>query len=697
MNTRFILLLFSLWACTSVTAHTNVTNNDSEMQRLRDNYLRALMPSGGKSALLVDLLSALPPEEEISDQAVAELHQRYPLNVPKIEGYIGQLQPNGSWADINYADKNRSGWEPKRHAERVLEMTKLYCSEKAHRPAEVEKAIHSALNFWFTTKPLSLNWWQNQIGVPKTLGEAFLLFEDRMSTEEKKSAIEVMNHAKFGMTGQNKVWLAGNVLIRALLENDFALVKTARDTIASEIVTGQIEGIKDDWSFHQHGPQQQFGNYGLSFISGMSFYSGLFGGTSLAFDDHQLDILASLIEKGFRWTLWNGYMDINALTRQLYHNAPIHKSFGLAFAAANLSNTGSKRATTAFPLILADNYQPHPSGNPFTGHKHFDQSDYTIHRRPHWMASVKMASTRIIGTELVNEDNLKGYYLADGATYFYTRGDEYLNDFPFWDWRKVPGITSYESSAPLPRVGRKAGRNNSDFVGGVTDGEYGLTAMELNRDGLKAHKAWVFTNDFVVCIGAGIQSDSLAAIATSIDQRMKRAQLLYMEGKQWKTVAGKKQDQPTKETRFFHDNTGYILLKGNEAQCVAQTEKRTGQWRDFMQMYRPKQMEREMFSLHLDHGTKPDGATYQYIVLPASDPAQTAGFKTSSIQIIRNDAIAQVVALPHEKAYFIVAYQPVSLKLNPKLPYKVEKAGLYLIRESADGVKSYYEDPLRAR
>lgn len=95
---------------------------------------------------------------------------------------------------------------------------------------------------------------------------------------EKQNAITVMENAKFGMTGQNKVWLAGNVMMRALLQNDYELVKMARDTIASEIVTGGAEGIKDDWCFHQHGAQQQFGNYGLSFVSGMSFFSGLFQG-----------------------------------------------------------------------------------------------------------------------------------------------------------------------------------------------------------------------------------------------------------------------------------------------------------------------------------------------------------------------------------------------------------------------------------
>lgn len=58
-----------------------------------------------------------------------------------------------------------------------------------------------------------------------------------------------MENAKFGMTGQNKVWLAGNVMMRALLQNDYELVKMARDTIASEIVTGGAEGIKTIGAF----------------------------------------------------------------------------------------------------------------------------------------------------------------------------------------------------------------------------------------------------------------------------------------------------------------------------------------------------------------------------------------------------------------------------------------------------------------
>ena len=75
--------------------------------------------------------------------------------------------------------------------------------------------------------------------------------------------------------------------------------------------------------------------------------------------------------------------------------------------------------------MIARNFLHPDTNNEFTGNKFFGDSDLTIHRTPHWMASVRMASDRVIGTELVNEDNLKGYYMADGAIYTYIRGGGY--------------------------------------------------------------------------------------------------------------------------------------------------------------------------------------------------------------------------------------------------------------------------------
>ena len=649
-----------------------------ELERLQQNYIQSFISNDDRTASLVELLSGIQPETEISDQVVVELHQRYPFNVEKITGYMETIREDGSWPDINYNDQKRSGWSVKEHADRVLELAKLYRAEEGdcHWGPKLESVIHLALGYWFREKPVCKNWWYNQIGVPKTLGPAFLLMKEQLNPEEKEAAIEVMENAKFGMTGQNKVWLAGNVLMRGLLQDDFELVKAARDTIVSEITTGMQEGIKSDWSFHQHGPQQQFGNYGLAFLTEMSSYSGLFAGTVFALNKEQQGILNSFLLNGYRWIVWKGYMDVNALDRQLFHSGQIHKAFSLAFATNALMRGSSAEDIRQMNEFLKDNYAPERKGSAFIGHKHFWDSDQTVHRSSTWMASVKMASDRVIGTELVNEDNLKGFYMGDGALYTYCRGDEYLNIFPFWDWRKIPGITAYESEAPVPAFFNYGAhvRNKTAFVGGVTDGETGMTAMVLDRDGLQAHKSWIFTRDYVLCLGAGIRSDSILAVTTSVDQRVKRGDLLRYADGNWLPVQGKYVSSP-EEQRFFHDNTGYILLQPSA--CVVISEKRSGRWCDFMGSYAPKTVEGEIVSLYIDHGRE-DNADYQYLILPASTAEKTAAFAVQDIRVIRNDTSIQAVAAGN--CFYVTAYEPQVVNLQKDLQVDLQTPGIYMFR-----------------
>ena len=183
-----------------------------ELERLQQNYIQSFVSNDDRTVSLVELLSGIQPETEISDQVVVELHQRYPFNVEKITGYMETIREDGSWPDTNYNDQKRSGWSVKEHADRVLELAKLYRAEEGdcHWGPKLESVIHLALGYWFREKPVCKNWWYNQIGVPKTLGPAFLLMKEQLNPEEKEAAVEVMENARFGMTGQNKVWLAGN-------------------------------------------------------------------------------------------------------------------------------------------------------------------------------------------------------------------------------------------------------------------------------------------------------------------------------------------------------------------------------------------------------------------------------------------------------------------------------------------------------
>ena len=201
-----------------------------------------------------------------------------------------------------------------------------------------------------------------------------------------------------------------------------------------------------------------------------------------------------------------------------------------------------------------------------------------------------------------------------------------------------------------------------------------MTAMVLDRDGLQAHKSWIFTRDYVLCLGAGIRSDSILAVTTSVDQRVKRGDLLRYADGNWLPVQGKYVSSP-KEQRFFHDNTGYILLQPSA--CVAISEKRSGRWCDFMGSYAPKTVEGEIVGLYIDHGRE-DNADYQYLVLPASTAEKTAAFAVQDIRVIRNDTSIQAVAVGN--CFYVTAYESQVVNLQKDLQVDLQTPGIYMFR-----------------
>ena len=52
----------------------------------------------------------------------------------------------------------------------------------------------------------------------------------------------------------------------------------------------------------------------------------------------------------------------------------------------------------------------------------------------------------------------------------------------------------------------------------MSDGNYGLAAFDLVRDGLTARKSWFFFDDEYACLGAGITCGSDNLVATTINQ-----------------------------------------------------------------------------------------------------------------------------------------------------------------------------------
>lgn len=665
----------------------NLWANDKEILELKENYKKQILsPSNSKEYFtIIDKLYDIPKETYFSDQVITDLMQYYPEDPNVIQNMLDNIDENGRWKDIDYEKKNRSRWYPQEHAERIYtlaiqyskESSPFFCSKK------VADAIHRTTAYWLNAKMKSPNWWHNQIGVPKLLGSAWVLFEDELTEDERQRAIEYLSKSVVGKyTGQNKVWLAGINFTEALLSNDLSKAKEARDNIVSEISVSDKEGIKKDHSFQQHGAMMQFANYGAAYIVSTAFWGKVFNKTSLAIDQEKLDILSDLVNEGFSRVVYNGFLDTGVLARQYFHNTQPHKGISLMLNAVYLSEIDQKNKDKYLEFI-SSNLNSIPEK---IGIYHFWESDYTVARTPHWMTTVRMSSERVQGGESLNGDNKQGYYTGDGATFLYNDGDEYLNIFPAWCWKRLPGVTSYNSNEPVGSLERKKYINNSNFVGNVNDGVYGLTSMQLSRDGLEANKLWIFTPDFVIAFGNSIQSDSVSNVSTSVEQSIRKSDLLHWSNKKWVPVDSVLLDQ--QDVRLFHDKTGYIILDGK---TYAIQEKRIGVWNSVMNIY-PETVQEEFVvnDIWIDHGTQPRDGSYSYILLPNATKEEVMNFKPKDIKFIKNEKDIQVVN--YKKLWFISSTKPLDIKLK-NLKVKTNEGGLFIIDENNKKIKVAYADP----
>ncbi|MDH5602655.1 MAG: polysaccharide lyase 8 family protein [Cyclobacteriaceae bacterium] len=682
MKGKLLALFFSTWMV-FVTQAQHVPF-DHVRKNLREYYL-------SDQKLFEDVLSGAKTDFSGLEVALEQIKSNRKLDSETANEYMVSITSEGYWPDIDYKDKSRSGWSPQQHTARVFFLTRIYFDHGSnfYKDRRLNEILHVALQYWFENKPVSDNWWHNEIGTPRNLGPVFVLLKEDLSEKEKAAALEVMSQSTFGMTGQNKVWLAGNVFIKALLEENEALAMRARDSIVSEIYFCEKEGIKSDYSFHQHGPQQQFGNYGLSFVNSMTFWARIFSQTPLAIEETKLEILRNLLLNGYNWIAWKGHLDINTLGRQLFKNTQESKALSLANAMLDMIVIDPRHKQDYLDFITHNFSIRHD--NHLKGNRHFWQSDLTIHRGQGWYSSVKMSSERVIGIESGNGENLKGYHLADGATYILREGDEYKDIFPLWDWRKIPGTTTPRESGPLKHLSWSGYRNQGDFTGGVSSHELGITAIHFDRDSLTAKKAWFFLDNMMICLGSSIQTHKNVPVTSTINQCHQRGEIVYSDGK---THTIDKTDEIISENLkwIFHNGIGYCFLQPANIRFSARIQQ--GDWHDIATMYNSSIVFGKIFTLEVDHGTRPENASYSYAIIPGTTVGNMERLSLNFTVLQNNNQCQALVANDNNTLMFAI-HQPQTVDVPGAGSFTFEQAGLYLFERIENGWKISLSDPTR--
>jgi len=505
----------------------------------------------------------------------------------------------GGWPDIDMKDQGRSVWSPVRHVVNLLDLAKAWNDQsgKFYRDSAVLNTFLRCYDYFCMEDPICPNWWYNEIGVPQDMGPALILMRGQLDGKRLVAGVKIMERSQFGRTGTNKVWLAVNVLMRGLLTNDEVLVKEAREEIFSEIkIAEREEGIRPDYSFQQHGPMLQIGNYGRHFLENMSWCAGLFKGTALALDENQLGILSDFFFKGVMPSIYKGSLDQNALARQVTDGIQRTKALWIADYVEALSKVDAKRAADYKDAAEAIKNSTNPQW--LRGPYAYPYSDYGVFRAEGWCATVRMNSERVIGFETTNGENLRGCYSADGAVLVQVDGNEFRDIAPVWDWHLIPGTTTcIDGTLPW---GNNPTRftNNTDNVSVESREGMLFAAFEYDRDGVKARKSVICTPEMIVSRGENISCGRAGNVVTSVAQCHRSGEVYVSED----------------GSRVWHRGVGYINLSSEKFNVSTVT--RHGSWSDIHTSGSKEIIEGQLFTLTISHGAMPRDAKYLYLMIP---------------------------------------------------------------------------------
>lgn len=623
----------------------------------------------------------------------------------RIKELITTLRKDGTWPGINYEDVARTGFEHTRHLGNLMQMSRAYKKKGSALKGkkELKVAIHSALDFWLAHDFICDNWWNNEIGTPDNLTTVLLIMDkDLTPTQiEKTSAITARGNlnAPGARPSGDRIKIGGIQAKNELYRRDARAFETTIKIIEGEIKfaasSGMRRGMQVDYSFHHRDDRvNNTLSYGTGYADAFAEWAAYVSGTRFRFSDKPIRQLVDYYLDGIcKQMVYGKFADPGTANRDISRSRSGGTAGTRTLERLLVATDYRKDEMQKMMDIRLDKAKPDMSFGKF-----FWQTEYYVHQRPEYFASVRMFSERNANMEEpYNGEGLKNHHRGDGTNYLSVTGKEYRNIAPVNDWQKIPGTTILQKES-LPDENEIQKYGLTDFAGAVTDGMYGAVAFDFisPHDPLRARKAWFFFDDEYVCLGAGIKADARGTVATTLNQSLLYGEVIV--GTAEKTQPVERGDKAVENTRWvFHDNTGYIFPEAVTVNIFNQEA--SGTWfsinRQTSSSKEPVSM--DVFKLWIDHGARPRNASYRCIVMPAASRQKVeAAVRNPKVEIISNTSATQAVWHKGLNIVQIVFYKNGTVTLPDGLSVATDSPGIVMLRSANGEIKEIsVADPSR--
>ena len=403
-----------------------------------------------------------------------------------------ELDDDGSWPDISTPDGTSADVRQYEHLARALLLAKA-----CHlAPGELRGALRTAFDWWLSRDPRLVSWHQDQVAVPRLVGEIALLGEDDLSIGAWGKVTEILTRSKWAhwvagtgwveWTGSPVVEVAYNLVLRGCLENSPALCEGAFQRAFRKVPwSGDAEGsASSDESFASLPPCI----YGKPLIKNYARLMTLAHGTHWQAPAESTKAFVSYLLDFQQWVMWRD------LPLEAVGFPQDSEAKGLGAAIAQLARLGNppRRAELA---DMADRLAGR--GKALVGHRHFWRSRFTVHQRPNFYCSLTL---RRVGIQTIGAGNDQGPASAQ-SLYLMRTGREYAGLDEESDLLPATG-TQADQQQPRTHFYAEAPR----IDGGISEGEYGMAASFSNGEGRLGKRAWFFFDQSVVCLGTDLSA-----------------------------------------------------------------------------------------------------------------------------------------------------------------------------------------------
>lgn len=621
-----------------------------------------------------------------------------------IDNWVNAQQSTGAWSDLSYGRLTTANAmnTSNNHLLRLwhIAAATTKTGHLRYNNESYKLAVKRGLEYWHASNTVDPNWWYNRIYSPQRIGEILIFMRTfagyiplnsttGISETKLLDAFQprAVSDITLNGTGANAIDYALHYVYRAVLSNDGNLLIDTKNKIQETIA----EKIMADRVYHDHGPQIQIASYGWVLVNGVVQLATYLAGTPAAFELNNPNF-AAFVEfvrevqiNTVRGSSWDFSVMGRAVSRTNALNAGMHYlskmaefidvDNALVYQNALQRLNGNKPATFEAPIF----------------NKHFWNSDYTQHARQNYFFSVRNVSRRTVEAETGNGEHLKSHYFSHGATFIAVDGNEYKNIMPLWDWSMIPGTTNVNTTSFPARSAWGTNFGKTDFVGGLSNGQYGVSALDQNHEGTQAKKSWFFFDNEIVCLGAGISNASGLNVRTTLNQTKMETPAYFVEKN------ANTESMHSISSLIRTNNNLHYLRQGNIAYYFPQQgsvkysmRSQTGRWSDINTSGSTALESGYVFSLWFDHGNNPQNAQYAYIVAPGTDSEQKAkAYDISKIEIAQNNSAVQAVYHKQLGVYQAVFYQAGLVSFS-NLSIEVSQPCIVMI--AADG-KMHVSDP----